>query len=217
MATEETKDDLDINLDAFGNDEPAAESKITVPLEEDDLEHSQVLTADDIMTIVKTAMAESGNAGARPNYPIHNPVGMPKQGVRSGQARQPIGQYNILEVDEKDPNMVYRWVNDKDDGQRVQRFINAGYVPVVKPSAKAYDKRAGSDSQMGSSIIRSVGGGTRGVLMMIRKDWYEEDQRAKQTHLDKIESKISKPYNPNDERMPDPTTGEYGSVRITHK
>ena len=208
------KDDLDINIDAFGND-----SAGTANLSEDDLAHSKPLTIEDVTNVVRSVLSEmtGANPGARPNYPVHNPVGRPKQRVRGDSTRKAIGQYNILEYDGKDPNYLYRWVNDKDDGQRVQRFVDAGYVPVVKPNDKAaFDHRAGSDSQVGSSIIRSVGGGTKGVLMMIRKDWYEEDQQAKQERLDAIEHKMAAPYNPNNENVPNPETGMYGSVRINH-
>lgn len=208
--TNTNTDDLDINIDAFGSDAPVAESKITVPLKEEDEQESPVLTINDVAQIVRDTMIEMG---AKPSYPVRLPVGMPKPSVHEG-SRKPVGQYNILEVNEKDPNMVYRWVNDVHDGQRVQRFVDAGYVPVVKPSTKAYDNRAGSDSQMGSSVIRSVGGGTKSVLMAIRRDWYEEDQRKKHERISAAERKISTPYNQTDDRVPDPQTGEYGSVRI---
>lgn len=206
-------DELELPVDAFGSDTETVEE---TGLAKEDLEESAPLTKKDVMDIVKMVMGEM--QGNRPNYPVHNPVGTPKKSVHASNGRKPIGQYNILEYDEKDNNLVYRWVNDVDDGQRVKRFIDAGYAVVNRPNSDVMKTKGSKDeyqeSQMGSAIVRSVGGGKKAVLMATRRDWFEEDQRSKQARIDKIESKITTPYNPSNEKMPDPNTGEYGSARI---
>ena len=104
--------------------------------------------------------------------------------------RVPVGGRNRLTVQGKDPNYVYRIVNDVDD--RVARFIEGGYEPVQDEAVKVGDNRASADSPVGSVKRISVGGGTKGVLMRIRRDWYEEDQEAKRAVVDDQEATIKK-------------------------
>ena len=96
--------------------------------------------------------------------------------------RTPIsGGRDILAVQNQDPNYVYRWVNDISG--RIERFKAAGYEPVtadVEVGTKAVDR----NSKLGSVITRSVGGTITAVLMRIPKEWYDEDQAAKQAQID---------------------------------
>ena len=96
--------------------------------------------------------------------------------------RTPIrGGRDILAVQNQDPNYVYRWVNDTTG--RIERFKAAGYEPVtadVEVGTKAVDR----NSKLGSVITRSVGGTITAVLMRIPKEWYDEDQAAKQAQID---------------------------------
>lgn len=58
---------------------------------------------------------------------------------------------------------------------------------------------AAGDTEFGDKVVESMvtrtsgvverhmGQGTKAVLMCIRKDWYEEDQAAKQRDLDEVE------------------------------
>lgn len=92
-----------------------------------------------------------------------------------------------------DPNYVYRVVNDVDNGDRVSRFREIGYEVVADDKIKAGDKRVNQPTPEGSPITISVGGGTKGILMRIPKEWYEEDQAEKNRAIDESEAAILHP------------------------
>ena len=94
--------------------------------------------------------------------------------------RTPIGKRNVLTVNGRDPGFEYRWVNDEDG--RLQMFEEAGYA-AVKDSLEVGDPRAGDASQVGSTVRKPVGGGETAVLMKIPKEFYAEDQAAKEQRL----------------------------------
>ena len=100
--------------------------------------------------------------------------------------RTPIGQRNVLKVDGKDPNFEYRIVNDT--GDRVEQFKQAGYETVSAATHTIGDRRITAASAEGSFAKASVGGGMKGVLMRIPKEWYNEDQKAKQDHISQREA-----------------------------
>jgi hypothetical protein len=99
--------------------------------------------------------------------------------------RTSIAVRNKLTVNGKDPNYVYRIVNDDDD--RVAQFLDAGYETVPAKSVKIGDKRVDASGPEGSIAQMSVGGGQKAVVLRIRKDWYEQDQAAKQANVDDLE------------------------------
>lgn len=104
--------------------------------------------------------------------------------------RVPLSGRNRLAIKDKDPNYVYRYVNAnlENDPDRVERMQEAGYELVPKAEAGSLgDNKVDNSSPIGSSASISVGQGTRAVLMRQRKDYYEEDQRAKQAELDALE------------------------------
>lgn len=100
--------------------------------------------------------------------------------------RTPIGARKKLSVENQDPNYHYRVVNVVDG--RTEDFIDRGYEIVP---AKVGDKRVDSPSPVGSQSQISVGGGTKAVVMRIRKDWYDEDQKFKQTQVDSLETDMN--------------------------
>lgn len=127
----------------------------------------------------------------------------------SGRTRRtPVGTRNILTVSNKDENYVYRVVNDVDEGDRINRFIEAGYEVVKSKDVSVGEKRVEAPSVEGSIARISVGGGTKGVIMRIRKDWYEEDQAAKQREVDATEDSITKPTD---------RIGGYGKTTIERR
>jgi hypothetical protein len=77
-----------------------------------------------------------------------SPSGRPK--------RTPVGTRNKLTVQGKDPNYVYRIVNDV--GDRIQQFIDAGYEIVEAKDVRVGDKRVETASSEGSQAQVSVGG-----------------------------------------------------------
>lgn len=112
----------------------------------------------------------------------------------SGRVRRtPLGVRNILTINNKDANFVYRIVNDVDDGDRVSRFEAAGYEVVKSKDISVGDKRIEAPSSEGSVARISVGGGRKGVVMRIQKEWYEEDQAARQREVDATEDSITNP------------------------
>ena len=118
--------------------------------------------------------------------------------------RTPIGTRNILTVKGKDPNYEYRIVNDVED--RITQFQEAGYEVVQSESVEVGDKRAASGTSIGSAKTLSVGQGTKAYVMRIKKEWFEEDQAAKQRQITATESAIK-----------DPTLngGDYGSTKLS--
>jgi len=117
--------------------------------------------------------------------------------------RVPVSQRNILTVRGKDPAYEYRVVNDVED--RIAQFIEGGYELVEDSSTDVGDKRVSQGTAVGSKKIFSVGQGTKGYLMRIRKEWYQEDQTRKQTFVNSQEASIK-------EKALD---GNYGTLDIT--
>ncbi len=104
--------------------------------------------------------------------------------------RTPVSGRNRLTVQGKDPNYHYRIVNDEEG--RIARFQEGGYELVPDEAVKVGDKRANQTSSEGTVKQLSVGGGRKAYVMRIRKDWYEEDQKAKQASVDALEATTKK-------------------------
>jgi len=108
-----------------------------------------------------------------------------QQKVPEGRpARQRMTRRNRLAVVNRDPDYHYRIVNDVDD--RIEAAKAAGYEVDVTQPRKGADARVDVPAGVGSATI-SVGGGLKAVVMRIRKDWYQEDQRAKMDEIDTLE------------------------------
>lgn len=124
--------------------------------------------------------------------------------------RTPVsGARNILTVVGKDPNYVYRWVNDNNAGMRIQMFKDGGWEVVSKDTdIKVGDKVVDQGSVVGSVTTRYVGQGTTAVLMRIPKEWYEEDQAKKQEELDALDAAM---------RDEGSAPGNYGSITIAKR
>ena len=113
--------------------------------------------------------------------------------------RVPLGARNRLTVrpGDKDPNFVYRWINDKDS--RLADAQQAGY-DFVTDDIKVGDPRAAEASQMDSRVSKPAGGGLTTYLMRIPQEYYEEDQRAKAHQVDELEKSLK----------PNKAKGQYG-------
>lgn len=118
-------------------------------------------------------------------------------------SRTPVGQRNILNVKNKDPNFVYRIVNDVDD--RVAQFVEAGYELIDDDKVTVGDKRVNQASSLGSKKRVSVGGGTQAVVMRIRREWYDEDQASKLAQVKEIERATKETA----------LNGTYGELKLT--
>ncbi len=119
--------------------------------------------------------------------------------------RSPVTGRDILTVEGKDPNYIYRIVNDKDS--RVARMESRDYEVVVDESVTVGDSRTSGASQVGSAKSFPVGGGVTGVLMRIRRDWYEEDQKEKAKLVDEQEATMKQKA----------LDGTYGTISVGGK
>ena len=100
--------------------------------------------------------------------------------------RVPVGTRNVLTVAGKEPGYEYRIINDS--GDRVQEFLDAGYELVKENSVKVGDKRVNKASAEGSVSQISVGQGQKAFVVRIKKEWYDEDQAAKQQKVNELEA-----------------------------
>lgn len=106
----------------------------------------------------------------------------------SGRVRRtPIETRNRLDIKVRDPNYVYRVVNIVND--RVEQLQAQGYE-IDPDNNKVGDKRVDAASSLGSVAEISVGQGTKAVIMRQHKDYYKEDQDAKQAQIDELESSM---------------------------
>jgi hypothetical protein len=119
--------------------------------------------------------------------------------------RVPLGTRNVLTLGDhvKDPNYHYRFFNDQDN--RIEDAKKAGYELVcTKKKVRVGDPGVGRETPVGTPITKTKGGVTQ-YLMRIKREWYEEDQRAKQKSITANERAMRQ--QPNKE-------GRYGEVKI---
>jgi len=148
-----------------------------------------------------------------------NKVGRPKENMSrvSDSERRPrranVGGFrNVLDVEGKDPAYEYRWVSDTHEkGQRILKMIAKDYDFVKADSVKVGEGHVFSTEADGSIVRIPAGGEGENFLylMRIHKDWYDEDQKAKQEDINAKESDMIRDTGKtegNDEL--------YGSVKI---
>lgn len=124
----------------------------------------------------------------------------PSKQEQVARKRVPVGGHrNILTVADKDPNFVYRWVLDSPG--RIDMFKQGGYEVVVD-NVEVGDATVDRPHKLGSAITMVRGSATL-VLMRIPREWYDEDQKAKQDDIDALEA-----------TMKSSSAGDYGSVHI---
>jgi hypothetical protein len=118
--------------------------------------------------------------------------------------RKPLFQRGPQSISgDKDPNFVYRFVNDT--GSRIEQMKQAGYEIVEDDNLVVGDSRVSDPSQQGSGKRVISKDGTVSYLMRQKKDWYEEDQQAKQKHNDEIEAAMKQQAS----------EGMYGSIKTS--
>lgn len=104
---------------------------------------------------------------------------------------------------EKDPNFVYRFVNDT--GSRVSNFQSAGYEFVQDPDLVVGDSRVFDAADLGSAKSVTSNDGTKSYLMRIKKEWYDEDQAAKAAQVAETEKAMKS----------EASQGMYGSIKVS--
>lgn len=133
---------------------------------------------------------------------------MSRQANSSASARPkrtPIGTRNILTVAGKDDNYHYRVVNDM--GDRISQFLDAGYELVDASDVRVGDKQINQTTPEGTKAQVSVGNGTKAYVMRIKKEYFKEDQAAKQAEVNRLEESIKQQVSSG--------KADYGDVLIT--
>lgn len=132
-------------------------------------------------------------------------MGRPKGSTNRPKRKTFDERRNTLTYDNRDPNYVYRVVNDTEG--RVNELETYGYE-VVHSHEQLGDATADTATAVGSAVTRPVGGGVNGVLMRIRREDYEEDQAMKQKQNEAIDESI---------RSAPKKEGHYGAVTIQRR
>lgn len=91
---------------------------------------------------------------------------------------------------DKDPNFVYRFVNDT--GSRVSNFQQAGYEMVQDTELLVGDSRVFDPSDIGTGKKVTSNDGTVSYLMRIKKEWFDEDQAKKDAYTKETEAAMKK-------------------------
>lgn len=118
--------------------------------------------------------------------------------------RKPLFQRGPQSISgDKDPNFVYRFVNDT--GSRIDQMKQAGYEIVEDDNLIVGDARVSDPTSHGSGKRVISKDGTVSYLMRQKKEYYEEDQAAKQQHNDEIEAAMKQQAS----------EGMYGSIKTS--
>ena len=104
---------------------------------------------------------------------------------------------------DKDPNFVYRFVNDT--GSRVSNFQQAGYEMVQDTELLVGDSRVFDPSDIGTGKKVTSNDGTVSYLMRIKKEWFDEDQAKKDAYTKETEAAMKK----------EASQGMYGSIKTS--
>lgn len=100
--------------------------------------------------------------------------------------RKPLFQRGPQSISgDKDPNYYYRFVTDS--GSRIHNFKSAGYEFVTDDDLVVGDNRVKDASDIGTGKRVVSDDGTVQYLMRIKKEWYLEDQQAKQDMVNEQE------------------------------
>lgn len=106
--------------------------------------------------------------------------------------RVPLVEQNRLMSFQRDDDYVYRLVNDT--GDRIERFRKAGYEIVDKNNQEIeLDSRVQDPSWRHSALSQPVGEGIIAYCMRIPREWWEEDQKAKQKLIKESEDNMRRP------------------------
>jgi len=124
--------------------------------------------------------------------------------IEKRTARKPLHQRGPQTINgDKDPNYVYRFVNDT--GSRIANFQSAGYEFVEDKDLVVGDSRVFDPSDIGSGKRVTSNDGTVSYLMRTKKEYYEEDQAAKAALIDETEQAMKQ----------EATKGMYGKLNIS--
>ena len=109
------------------------------------------------------------------------------------------GRRDILTVKGKEDGFVYRWTNPENVDYRKEQ----GWE-IVAHSVTIGAQSVNQGGNVGKAVSRRVGNNREDFLMRIPKDWYQEDDSAKQRENDEIDAAI---------RGKAKESGHYGSFK----
>lgn len=122
-----------------------------------------------------------------------------EEGIKARPTRIPVsGNRDILAVKNIPEGKIGRWVNDV--GDRCIKFRQGGWEFVTDKGVTVGEKTVESSTATGSVISRLVGTKANNepliaYLMVIDKEWFEEDQARKLDEIDKNEEMIYERLN----------------------
>ena len=127
------------------------------------------------------------------------------------------GMRDIMTVLNKEEGYSYRWVTDIDEkGSRIYKYKRGGWEmsPLETTEGEIIvGEEAVFRTENKEDIIRlHVGAGQFAYLMRIKKEWYDEDQKAKADAIDEVERTITQTGSSTGESF-----GQYGKVTIDNK
>ena len=128
---------------------------------------------------------------------------------RSGHLnRTPInGQRNKLVLKGVPPHLHACWVNDSDEGQNVQAYLDAGYSFWTSKGVTTQDRHVNTDSQVGAVISRNVGNGMTAFAMVCPTEIYLDECRRIDEDTDaKTETMF---------RNQESKAGRYGKIKVS--
>jgi hypothetical protein len=121
--------------------------------------------------------------------------------------RQSTGMRNKFSYINKDPAYEYRVAVDTDGtGDRIAELKDLGYE-FAPAHTHRLGTRVDNASSEGSQETMNAGAGSKGYLMRIKKEWYEEDKKAKAERVDTTEQGLKTPS----------IDGTYGNIQIGNK
>ena len=122
------------------------------------------------------------------------------------KSRVPVsGNRDILTISNQEAGYVYRWVNDSPG--RIEMFKQGGWE-LVTHNTEVGDRTADTSRGTDSLVTKAVGNDITAYAMRIKKEWYDEDQAAKQAEVDRSEESMKRKLNSRED-------AGYGNVTIS--
>lgn len=119
--------------------------------------------------------------------------------------RQTTGTRNRFEYINKDSAYEYRVaVDDNGTGDRIAELKDLGYEVCPSGVHRLGSSRVDNASSEGSVETMNAGGGAKGVLMRIKKEWRDEDRKARDARIEATEQGLKTPS----------LDGTYGNISI---
>jgi len=140
-----------------------------------------------------------------------------KKTERRKETRVPLSQfYRKLSFEDQEEGFEYRWINDK--GDRIRRAKQGSWEFIEDDGFQIGDEHIvnGPTEGKGTVVEKVVDQdtGMKAYLMRIPKEYYDEDQKAKQAQIDDTEKQLMRGHDENDD--PSRYIPE-GAMKIEHE